>query len=43
MLGYIVVLILKQAPPGPTLIEGMYFGLGLAIFGLAAYLWRAER
>lgn len=44
MAGYIgvEVLILKQVPPGPTLIEGVYFGLGLVIFGLAAYLWLAE-
>jgi hypothetical protein len=44
MVGYIVVevLILKQVPPGPTWIEGVYFGLGLVIFGLAAYLWLAE-
>ncbi len=44
MVGYIVVevLILKQVPPGPTVIEGVYFGLGLAIFGLAAHLWSTE-
>ena len=44
MMGYIVVeaLILKQVPPGPTAIETMYFGLGLAIFLLAAYIWFAE-
>jgi len=44
MAGYIVgeVLMLKQVPPGPTLIEGLYFGLGLVIFGLAAYLCMAE-
>ena len=44
MVGYIVVevLILKQVPPGPTVIEYLYFGLGLATFGLAAYLWIAE-
>ena len=40
MMGYIVVevLILKQAPPGPTPIEIMYFGLGLAVFLLAVYV-----
>jgi hypothetical protein len=44
MVGYIVVevLILKQVPPGPAPIEYMYFGLGLAIFLLAAYIWWAE-
>ncbi len=44
MVGYIVVevMILNQVPPGPTWIEGLYFGLGLLIFGLAAYLWLAE-
>jgi hypothetical protein len=37
MMGYIVVevLILKQDPPGPTLIEVLYFGLGITLFGLA--------
>ena len=41
MAGYIVgeVLILKQTPPGPTWIEIIYFGLGVAIFALGAYLW----
>ena len=44
MAGYIVVEVvtLKQVPPGPTLIEGVYFVLGLVIFGLATYLWMAE-
>ncbi len=44
MMGYIVVeaLILKQVPPGPTPIEIMYFGLGLAVFLPAAYLWLSE-
>lgn len=44
MAGYIVgeVLILKQTPPGPTWIEILYFGLGLTIFALGAYLWMAE-
>ncbi len=36
------VLLLKQVPPGPTVIEGIYFGLGLVIILLAAYLWLAE-
>jgi hypothetical protein len=33
MMGYIVVeiLILKQAPPGPTVTEMVYFGLGLIL------------
>ena len=44
MMGYIVVevMILKQVPPGPTPIEYLYFGLGLAICLLAAYIWLAE-
>lgn len=44
MMGYIMVevLILKQAPPGPTPIEIMYFSLGLLLLGLGAYLWNAE-
>lgn len=44
MAGFIVVevLILKQVPPGPTVTEGVYFGLGLALFGLASYLWTVE-
>ena len=41
MAGYIVVevVMLKQ---GVSWIEGLYFGLGLLISGLAAYLWTAE-
>jgi hypothetical protein len=41
MAGYIVVevVMLKQ---GVSWIEGLYFGLGLAISGLSAYLWTAE-
>lgn len=44
MVGYIIVevLILKQVPPGPTVTEYLYFGLGLVIFVLAGYLWRAQ-
>lgn len=44
LVGYIVVevLILEQVPPGLTVIEGVYFGLGLLLFGLGAYLWRVE-
>jgi hypothetical protein len=43
--GYIIVevLTLKQVPPGPTPTEGLYLGLGLAMCGLAAALWLAER
>lgn len=39
--GFIVgeVVMLRQ---GVSWIEGLYFGLGLAISGLAAYLWMAE-
>jgi hypothetical protein len=41
MAGYIAVefVTLRQ---GVSWIEGLYFGLGLLISGLAAYLWRAE-
>jgi hypothetical protein len=41
MAGFIVgeVVMLRQ---GISWIEGLYFGLGLAISGLAAYLWTAE-
>ena len=41
MAGFTVVEVvtLKQ---GVSWIEGLYFGLGLAISGLAAYLWKAE-
>jgi hypothetical protein len=41
MSGFTVVevVMLKQ---GVSWIEGLYFGLGLLISGLAAYLWRAE-
>ena len=41
MAGYIVVevVMLKQ---GVSWIEGLYFGLGLLISGLAAYLWMAK-
>ena len=44
MASYIAVEVvtLKQVPPGPTWFEGLYFGLGLVVFGLAAYLWLAE-
>lgn len=36
MMGYIVVeiLILKQVPPGPTITEMVYFGLGLMLTAL---------
>jgi hypothetical protein len=44
MAGYISieVAILQQVPPGPTLTEYIYFGLGLVVFGLAGYEWLAE-
>jgi hypothetical protein len=39
MAGYIIVevLILEQVPPGPTIVQGMYFILGslLVVLGLA--------
>lgn len=39
MMGYIVVeyLILQQEPPGPTAVEYLYFGLGLAVILAAGY------
>jgi hypothetical protein len=42
MAGYTVVevVMLKQ---GVSWIESLYFGLGLAIFGLATSLWMVER
>ncbi len=41
MAGFTVVevVMLRQ---GVSWIEGLYFGLGLLISGLAAYLWKAE-
>jgi hypothetical protein len=44
MIGYITgeVMILQQVPPGPTLTEYLYFGLGLVIFGSAGYIWLTE-
>jgi 4-hydroxybenzoate polyprenyltransferase len=44
MVGYIdvEVVTLKQVPPGPNWVEGLYFGLGLVVFGLATSLWIAE-
>jgi hypothetical protein len=44
LLGFVTVeaLILKQVPPGPTVIEAVYFVVGATIFGLAAYCWRVE-
>jgi hypothetical protein len=45
MVVFIVVevLILKQLPPGPTPIEVFYFGLGVVIAGLGAYLQGAAK
>jgi hypothetical protein len=42
MAGFIVVevVMLKQ---GISWIEGLYFGFGLVIFGLATYLWIEDR
>jgi hypothetical protein len=42
--GYIFVevVLLKQVPPGPTVMEQIYFVTGLAVFWLATYLWMAE-
>lgn len=45
IMGYIAVevMIFKQVPPGPTITEYLYFGLGLVIVGLAGYIWMTER
>jgi hypothetical protein len=44
MAGFIAVevLTLQQVPAGPTVSEGLYFGLGLATLILAAHLWLVE-
>ncbi len=44
LVGFISVevLILKQAPPGPTWIESMYFVLGALVAGLGAFLLKNE-
>ena len=45
MIGYIVVevLIFNQEPPGPTVTEHVYFGLGFVAVVVAGYIWVAER
>ena len=45
LMGYIgvEVLILKQVPPGPTVIEIFYFALGLGMLTLAGSLWLMEK
>jgi hypothetical protein len=45
MAGYVgvEVLILKQVPPGPTFIEGMYFLLGVLVFDLGILFMRSKR
>ena len=45
MMGHIVVevLILKQVPPGPTWIEGVYFMLGCLLFILGLWQWNREQ
>ena len=39
MAGWIVVEVVTINTPKPSWIEGLYFGLGLTVFGLATYLW----
>lgn len=39
MAGWIVVEVVTINAPKPSWIEGVYFALGLALFGLATYLW----
>ncbi len=43
LMGYVTVevLILKQVPPGPTVIELFYLAIGLVIVVLAVTTWRA--
>lgn len=43
-LGYLSVeiAILKQVPPGPTVVELVYTGLGGILCALAVYLWYTE-
>jgi hypothetical protein len=36
------VAILRQIPPGPSVTECIYFGLGVVVFLLASYLWLVE-
>lgn len=45
LVGYITieVMTLKQMPPGPTVIEYLYFGLGSIIVVVAGYTWLMER
>jgi hypothetical protein len=40
--GYIVMEVLSLPVSARSWLEGMYFVLGLLIFGLATYLWMAE-
>ena len=42
LIGYVTVevLILKQVPPGPTVIELFYLAIGLVILALAAFTWQ---
>ena len=44
MSGHIVVevSILKQVPPGPTWIEGVYFSLGCLLLLLGLWQWKSE-
>ena len=39
MTGWIVVEVVMINAPKPSWIEGVYFAFGLALFGLATYLW----
>lgn len=44
MVGYIIaeVVLLNRAYTGPDAVEWFYLGVGLIVFGLAAYLWLSE-
>jgi hypothetical protein len=44
LVGFIAVEIttLEQVPAGPTPAEALYFGIGLSLVALAAFLWLAE-
>ena len=39
MAGWVVLEVVTINAPKPSWIEGVYFSLGLAVFGLATYLW----
>lgn len=42
LVGFITgeIILLKQEPPGPSVIELFYAGLGLLTIGLALFIWK---